>query len=241
MNAIRGWIFCACLLAASGAHAENDSASSVARAHDVQPAPTKPAYAAIGASLDDVDTVITPPANGGSAEEPSTAPASHVIPPGDGAKEQQKWDEPVERRWYGLPTLLLDSIAIGLMGGAVASERGGYLGAGGILYVITGPAVHGAHHRGGAALASLALRVGLPLIGAGAGAASHCEGDDFCAVEGAARGMLGGAIVASVIDIGALSWERVDESGESAAVQWSVSPIVDAKTGSKGLSVVGTF
>ena len=125
---------------------------------------------------------------------------------------------------YRLQTAAFD-VGTVLLG--IASERASG-GAGGLAIdaaigtYVAGPAlVHLYHHHPGRALASVALRVGLPLIGGYLGASSVNTSSpdcDECGIGAAILGGLVGMIAASAFDIGYLS------RGETAAVQPSTPP-----------------
>lgn len=71
--------------------------------------------------------------------------------------------------WYGWQTLLVDagSFVLGQAGGQAGGAGGSLLSVTAFLgYVALAPAVHGFHHRDGALLLDMALRIALPLIGA---------------------------------------------------------------------------
>ena len=74
---------------------------------------------------------------------------------------------------------------------------------GGVGYFLGAPIVHLAHKQYARAGASLALRVGLPILGAVIGnRAASCSGshDDWCGLDQAADGFWAGAVAAAVLD-----------------------------------------
>lgn len=110
-------------------------------------------------------------------------------------------------RWYGYQTLLADAGALAvLIAGVATDDRGtgqGIQVVAGITFALGGPIVHLAHARPGASLASLGLRLGLPLAGALAGMglaalAPDDDGDEY--VVGSALGLLGGVAGAVALD-----------------------------------------
>jgi hypothetical protein len=224
------------LLAARGAMAQ-DAAPEPKNADD-SASPSKPAAPVGEATTERPSSVPKPPTY-------SPSDAGHAILP----------DEPRNYRWYGWQTLLADSTAIGLFGLAAANRANGpLLGASGVVYVAGGPAIHLAHGRVGALAGSLALRVGLPLVGVGLGAATascsgQSTGDDTsgCALSGSVYGFIAGAGVAMIVDMAVLSWESTTKAETQEAptpppsVAWSVAPTLDPKSGAKGVSMVGTF
>jgi hypothetical protein len=142
---------------------------------------------------------------------------------------------------YRIQTVLADAAAVGLMVAATKAEDGDRLGTAGVfMYALGGPAVHLFNHHPGRAAASLALRVGLPMLGALLGGSigqctSNCE-DSYSGLAGALLGMLTGAVVASAIDIGYLS------RGETAMSQPAgVAPSFGAGGGTVRLGLGGSF
>lgn len=89
----------------------------------------------------------------------------------------------------------------------------GFLG-----YHALAPAVHGFHHRDGALLLDIALRIALPLLGA---AADH-EYLPYALLTGAGdAGASAGAAAAVAIDALVLSWDTRRMQPERAASVWS--------------------
>jgi hypothetical protein len=104
----------------------------------------------------------------------------------------------VEYEHYGWQIVIADGITTAL---AFNGQGSSAL----LVYSLAGPIIHGAHQQGGRAAASLALRLGLPLLSAWAWskyAQSGCApSDDDCETEGAvAIGLLLGVVTAMVID-----------------------------------------
>jgi hypothetical protein len=95
-----------------------------------------------------------------------------------------------------------------------------------LLYIGGAPAVHGFHHRDGALVADLALRIALPIAGAFLGAAgARCdEATDLpglCREAAGARGAMGGMTMAAAIDALGLSWERRTVPATARGPAWS--------------------
>jgi hypothetical protein len=139
------------------------------------------------------------------------------------------------RRWYGWQTLTFDAAALGVGVTGVSLHEahpgaGVVLGATGLLgYSLSGPVVHWAHARPGAAGASLALRLGLPLLTVGVlsgGAAARCPGtggpDDERYCERMERTLLVAGslslLAASLLDASFLGWESPPRTAKSAAL-----------------------
>lgn len=107
-----------------------------------------------------------------------------------------------DREWYGWQTALVDVAAASLFVAGAVADQDLPSGIGSALFVAGGPAIHAGHSQMGQALASLGLRVVLPLLGSLVAIAAG-ERSDW--------GLLGGAVPASAFDVIALSWRVVDE------------------------------
>ena len=136
---------------------------------------------------------------------------------------------------YRLQTLLSDLTVVGL--GVVASKTdngsGDSLGPLAVgVYFLGAPAVHMYHHHYARAAASLALRVGLPLLGVMIGSSlgkgqcsQYCDNDSDLA--GAVFGGMAGVLAASLIDIGYLSrGETVAQPAGVASTMGTSAPTV---------------
>lgn len=111
---------------------------------------------------------------------------------------------------YRLQTALCDAAALSLFAMSVHSDGDAAASVGLAAYVAGAPLVHLFHHHSARAAESLALRVALPLVLGVIGSAvgkSQCDAgcDNDSDLAGVAYGIIGGAIAASVIDIGYLS------------------------------------
>jgi len=103
------------------------------------------------------------------------------------------------------------SIGLFLVGDAL--ERQGrsipdvMMAVGAITYPLVGPVIHLRHQRYGRALGSLAMRVGLPILGGAIGAGTaDCSQDRFlCGLSEMGMGMVVGGVVASALDTSLLS------------------------------------
>lgn len=119
--------------------------------------------------------------------------------------------------WYGWELLLADGVSfIGMPTLALATSSNGetsasllVLGAGG--YFFAPGALHLSHGRAGAAAGSLALRIGLPVVGilGGTVATGGCT-RSLCGIA-LAIGAVVGVVSAVGIDAAALAYERVDD------------------------------
>jgi hypothetical protein len=180
---------------------------------------------------------------GGAFDAPraSVAPAPQAARAPDGATEKLAGSH-----WYGWQTLATDGAAVALLatGIATSSEGVGFFSA--ATFALGGPIVHLAHGRGGAAAASLGIRVGLATAGFFAGAAMEdcnhsSEGDDFCGLEGAAIGLLAGSGVAMILDTVLLAHESVRREQPQRTGVLFVSPAVSVTKSSGTVGLAGTF
>jgi hypothetical protein len=141
---------------------------------------------------------------------------------------------------YRFQTALADGAAVGLFMLGASSNSSGLADAGLGTYLLGAPIIHLSHNRPGRAAGSLALRLGLPIIGVMVGIKSHhsCPNNDICD-EGpgaeAVVGLLGGVVAASVIDTAFLA------KGDDAPARPSWSPSVTANQHGFGLGVAGAF
>jgi hypothetical protein len=124
------------------------------------------------------------------------------------------------------------------------SQSGAGIRLGGLTYVLGGPIIHAVHGQGGRMGVSLAMRVGLPiaLAFAGAGLAHHdCSpGDDDCddgSLGGAILGFGVGIVTAMVVDSAVIAGavEVRKHTGATWAPQIAVTPR------HVGFGVVGRF
>jgi hypothetical protein len=164
-----------------------------------------------------------------------------------------------ESTWYGWQTLLVDggSLAVFAAALSVQSSQLGWFSGG--TYALGPAVVHAAHGRGGAAAASIALRLGLPLVASiiGMGIGGNCEaGQGGCigplssSTTGALLGAGVGMVIAMGIDAAVLSYESTrdpdaDDAGglpdptrraATVSLAPSVSPVRGGAVG--GVSVV---
>jgi hypothetical protein len=106
-------------------------------------------------------------------------------------------------------------------------------------YLLGSPAIHLAHDHGSRAVASLGLRLGLPLLGAMLGAGAACGGRSSCGTDAAiavpAIGAVAGVLAASAIDL-------VYLGREDTIAAPRLSPTVSADGhGSVRLGLTGRF
>jgi hypothetical protein len=151
---------------------------------------------------------------------------------------------------YGVYLLIPDLGSLGVMGtGAAFTDHAGkFVVAGLVTYTVGGPIVHVAHRQYGRAAASLAVRVGMPLVGllVGDGIQQLTSGGDphpWEEFDGPpspwwALGLVGGFVGASLVDAQVIAGgyrpkRRVD------AVTWA--PTARASHAGVSLGVVGQF
>ena len=111
------------------------------------------------------------------------------------------------------------------------------------MYLLAPPVVHVGNLRPLVGLADLGLRIGIPVTTGVAGfalaAASNCKGE-FCALAGAAVGVLAGVAGAIVVDAAALAREQVPLQRKPGAA--TIVPLVGPRaSGGLDLGVSGTF
>ena len=148
-------------------------------------------------------------------------------------------------QWYGWQILAVDSGLLALFATWPAWKFDGtaLLTVDAIAYVLAGPIVHGAHGRGPAAGASVALRLGCTMLGGLVGLVGAFGGlastDAVSAPSSNVAfdswvGTLGAAGFATLIDSLALAWNR--SQGEPR-VAWGVVPTIVRGGGALSLSV----
>lgn len=136
--------------------------------------------------------------------------------------------EVVDYRWQ---IAIADAASIALV--FSQSRPGATIGA--FVYLLGGPVIHGANGEGGRTAASLALRLGMPLAGALAGAKlassrSSCSADDIdCDSGELAGGLLGfgvGVLGAMILDSALIARPHVvhKEPQRTWVPQFTVTP-----------------
>ncbi len=112
-------------------------------------------------------------------------------------------------RWYGWQVLLADVVGGTLAGIGTAADVRALLIVGGVIQIAGPPTVHWAHGRVGAGFGSVGLRIGGPLLGGLAAAGIQTASGFGIDWIGVGIGASAGALVALVVDVAALSHERV--------------------------------
>jgi hypothetical protein len=176
-----------------------------------QPVPPPPATQAESVATEQhpiqVGDVIMAPATPSEAE----AEAEVDDEPGSIRRPGAKRASGTKHRWYGLPILLSDGVAYGLIAAAIAEEKTTSITAplGLPVYALGGPIVHAANGRWGRAGISLLLRTSLPLAGVAVGASGCGRGHGDC-TNGILALAVTGMSVAALIDISALAWKPIE-------------------------------
>ena len=153
---------------------------------------------------------------------------------------------PVKERWYGWQTLVTDAgavtLTIALTANADEHDDAAVIGAlviGASAFALGGPLVHGAHGRWGKAGVSLALRLGLSLIGGAIGADScsqYVYDHEGCAIGYGAVGLIAGATTAVIVDAAVLARAPVPAPARDHAM----IVFTPVRSGG-GLTLVGRF
>lgn len=212
---------------------------STARA---QPAP--PDAAPDGAPPADASSLPPPPDGAPPAsvdpESPPSAaplrtPARASAAPGATSPPTAEPEVEVEVEHYGWQIVIADAATTVLF--VNGQGRPGLA-----LYALAGPIIHGAHEQVGGAMASLALRLGLPVLSAwtwGWYAHSRCAPhDDDCETDGAvAVGLVLGFASAMVLDATVLA--HAAKPRRAAGATWM--PQVTASSQRVALGVLGRF
>jgi hypothetical protein len=188
----------------------------------------------------------------------SPAEADEPMPTATGAARSGS-KLPTEGYWYGWQTASSDaaSVAVVLIGSATRASVVTALGVGGTFF--GAPGVHLANGRGAIGLASLGLRLALPLLGGfvGYAAAGTCHDDPHatslfgnCFLHGYSEAAIGGLVglgSAMVIDASALAYgtrevEPPSPPRERGAPHiTSIAPAYDPVTRTAAVGMGGSF
>jgi hypothetical protein len=164
-----------------------------------------------------------------------------------------------ETRSYAWQIAVADGSSLAALVAATMAghpEAGAALG--GVGFVGAAPIIHGAHARPGAAVGSLALRVGLPLLGGFIGywvtgkCTPHdrpfeypdesCDWSDLGRAIDAGLGVAVGVLAASALDMAFLAREPVPaRRDEHAAPRLHLAPTATAVRGGAVGGVAGVF
>jgi hypothetical protein len=190
------------------------------------------------------------------AEEATPAPAPAAMAP----PASQVTTAPTESRWYGLRLLAVDGATLGTLvivasANRVSSSMGGsnhhayalgYAALG--AWLVGGPVVHGL--TSGLTYrvpVSLALRLGLPLGGALAlwtladNPNDHSDTARSAPVVAGALGLLGGIVVADVLDVAWLARDEVPSTTASVSVAPFIQELASGRRSATGLALAATF
>lgn len=146
-----------------------------------------------------------------------------------------------QREYYGWQVLGADMASL-LVGLAITDSGTGAL-TGMTGYALGGPIIHATHRNYGTAVASLGLRLGLPmaggLMGRGVYSIEH-EGEDWDVLAYMAAGVVLGAITAAMLDWAILGW--TDKHAPSPREpRHGLVPQVTAGEHGVSLGVLGRF
>jgi hypothetical protein len=156
--------------------------------------------------------------------------------------------------WYGWQILIADAAVASTWVVADRTGSGKLALLGTFGYLLATPIIHGEHDRLGAAVSSVALRLGAPLMGAFIGllvetnqcvnpnAGDEISGFSPCEATGAEVGLFGAMIAVSIFDIaratttpGEASWRPSRDPGPA----WS--PVVVPTSSGTTVGLVGRF
>jgi len=177
-------------------------------------------------------------------------------------------EEMTAEHWYGWSLLLSDALTVTAAVSGELLENDGDDGEGnggpsetayllaGLNYLITPQVLHGFQGSAGNNLASGALRLTLPLLGAalGSGRADCGETENACGLQQAAVGFIAGGLFAMVLDA-SLAWgqrpvpESMIASAKGSGPSFSMSPCtglaatskVQCTSGSLSFNLGGAF
>lgn len=154
--------------------------------------------------------------------------------------------------WYGWQMLFGfgasdASLLCALIASQVGGQPSGWVQAGLIGHLVTGPVVHWAHGNVVKGFASLGLTLGAGIVGAAAGvglgaaANTTCDGGSVCVppgiVYGFFIGMGLGVVAANVVDVLVLAREAPPRGADHASL--SLVPLLTPQGG--GLAAIGKF
>jgi hypothetical protein len=156
--------------------------------------------------------------------------------------------------WYGYQTVSADATAAALTALSFQTNSGAASWAAIGVYLLGAPVVHAAHQRPLAALGSLGLRIGLPLLASSVGAATaDCSSnrvvnDDNCQFGPSLVGLGVGIVLAAIIDSAAIAWDPPSSPGSyrpaPVTEPWSIrllAPSPVPMRNGAGFSVGGLF
>lgn len=155
--------------------------------------------------------------------------------------------------WYGYQTASADATAGALTALSFQTNSGAASWAAIGVYLLGAPLVHAAHQRPLAALGSLGLRIGVPLLAAAVGAATadctnRVVNDENCEFGPSIVGLGVGIVVAAIIDSAAIAWDPPSSPGPyrpaPVTEPWSIrllAPSAVPLRGGAGVAFGGLF
>jgi hypothetical protein len=186
--------------------------------------------------------LLTAPATGAFAAPVPSPPPS----PADQGDAQGDEGEQEKLVWYGYKLLLADAASLTLVFAGIGSDLAplGVTGLGGVF--LGGPIVHGIEGQGGRALASLGLRVGMPLAGAALATWSYNRGNDKsgeCDCMGGFLATAGGLVLgmgaAMLVDAAFLGWRSEPIASDNKSL--SLVPSFGLAPGGGSVGLAGRF
>jgi hypothetical protein len=154
--------------------------------------------------------------------------------PAYGEEPTARVDPPQPGTGYRLQIIAADALSVAALGGLAITQHYAYnprisdVVGGAALggYALGGPIIHMAHRQWNRGAISLALRVGLPVIGAVVGfkSATCTPGEWFCGVGEAVAGLAIGAGAAAVIDSAFVVPSSASDTPEPARATTATRP-----------------
>jgi len=160
--------------------------------------------------------------------------AAALLAPARPAAAQPKTDRIDRRPWYGWQILVVDGLSIGAIAIA-SSDQADVMAPIGVLGLALGaPIVHAVRGHYGRAAGSLLMRPGLVALGGYIGykVKEGCVIDrETGCLDPMAYGLLGGAVIAGLVDTFVLAWEPTAR----------VAPVVTPTNGGATFGLAGAF
>jgi hypothetical protein len=200
------------------------------------------------------------------APTPSTTPTTATPPPRAAPPVVKKEEFHTEKVWYGWQTLTADGISFAMIFAGTAAKSGALVGLGVGSFLLATPIVHMAHGNVGPGFGSVAMRLLVPIIGAGIGGlvgliAGGSQGRGVDQIGNGASGGAYGLVIGFyigvagciAIDAAGLAWtkERVEgpappssalNNNKNKQKQWfTLSPGVNIQKDQAALGFSGRF
>lgn len=194
---------------------------------------TAPSAAPVPAESTAPSVAPTPVAAGAVGVRPSETPPA-VAAPYTTVSEVHASAAP--RRWYGWQIIIADVTSSVVLVTLVHKAEGYTL----LPYLVLAPSVHVANGNPVTALASVGLRVGMPIVGLliGAAFAGGCNGSSEECLVGPAYGMLIGMVGAMVVDASVLAYDEPRHERRKAS---TLAPTVAVDGRGARIGLAGSF